>query len=263
MTEPIERYYKMKQNYDKKYISYKNTILNSDLAKNKKKKKIKAYKHSCSNCKRKVGMIFNNKNKKLSIRCGDSINPCELEYVVEKGSSGYIPELIVFFYNKLEIIKTDIIKIKLSLLFSIESEENISEIFSKLKDEYKQTLNILDNLEHYIFEDEKVTYQYMGKEVKTSREEAIKHYNEILSKIINDYKFDMDSFDGEDDYKINDAIDKYKTRILPVTKEIQAKLFDIVKIIDDDDKKRLVKLVLSPEKYDVDYTKSKILIDKK
>ena len=259
-----ERYYKMKYDYERKYINYKDSVIKSDLAKNKKKSKIKGYKQQCINCKRKVGTIFSNKNKQFSVRCGDIIHPCELEYIVTQGASGYIPDLIVSFYDKLEIIKTDIIKIKLSLLFSLETEENITEDFAKLKEDYKQSLNILDNLEHYIFEDEKVSYQYMGKDIKTHRSEAIKHYKKELGNIINDYKIDIgNSIDDDDMYVLNDAIDKYKTEIIPLIKEIQNKLFDIVSVIDDDDKKRLVKLVLSHDKYDVDYSKPTILSDKK
>ena len=261
MADPVNRYYEMKKNYEIKYINYKNTIMKSDLAKNKKKTKIKRYKQQCINCKRKVGTIFSNKNKQFSIRCGDIVKPCELEYVVEKGSSGYIPDLIISFYDKLEILKTDIIKIKLSLLFSLETEENITEEFTKLREEYKQSLNILDNLEHYIFEDENVSYQYMGKDIKTHRSEAIKHYKKVLGNMINDYKIMLNS--GDDDYVLNDAIDKYKTEIMPLKREIQNKLFDIVSVIDDGDKKRLVKLVLSHDKYDVDYSKPTILSDKK
>jgi len=263
MVDPVERYYKMKYEYERKYINYKDSVIKSDLGKIKKKEKLKKYKQECINCKKKVGTIFSNKNKQLSVRCGDIIKPCELEYIVDKGASGYIPDLIVSFYGKLEIIKTDIIKIKLSLLFSLETEENITEEFTKLKEEYKQSLNILDNLEHYIFEDEKVSYQYMGKDIKTHRSEAIKHYKKELGNIINDYKIILKDFDGEDNYLLNDAIDKYKTEIIPLKKEIQNKLFDIVSVIDDDDKKRLVKLVLSHDKYDVDYSKPKILSDKK
>jgi len=261
MTDPVDKYYKMKKNYEKKYINYKNTIIKSDLAKNQKKAKIKRYKQQCINCKKKDGTIFSNKNKQLSVRCGDIINPCGLEYIVMQGSSGYIPDLIISFYEKLEIIKTDIIKIKLSLLFSLETEENIAEEFKKLKEQYKQSLNILDNLEHYIFEDEKVSYKYMGEDKKTHRSDAIKHYNKVLGNLINDYKIIMTSLDSED--VLNDAIDKYKTEIIPLKREIQNKLFDIVSVIDDGDKKRLVKLVLNHDKYDVDYSKSTILSDKK
>jgi len=257
----VERYYKMKYDYERKYLNYKDSVIKSDLVKNKKKSKIKKYKQQCINCKRKVGTIFSNKNKQFSVRCGDIINPCELEYIVNKGASGYIPDLIVSLYDKLEIIKTDIIKIKLSLLFSLETEENITEEFAKLKEEYKQSLNILDNLEQYIFEDEKVSYQYMGKDIKTHRSEAIKHYKKELGNIINDYKITLN--EGDDMYVLNDAIDKYKTVIIPLTREIQNKLFNIVTVIDDDDKKRLVKLVLSHDKYDVDYSNPTILSDKK
>ena len=41
MTDPIERYYKMKYTYERKYINYKDSVIKSDLAKNKKKIKNK------------------------------------------------------------------------------------------------------------------------------------------------------------------------------------------------------------------------------
>ena len=122
----------------------------------------------------------------------------------------------------------------------------------------------MDNLESYIFEDEKVKYQHMGEDIKQNRSEAILHYNKKIGDMVNDYKYHIQSFEMEDsDNILNDAIDKYKTEIMPLNKEIQGKLFNIISIIDDDDKKRLVKLVLNFEKYEIDYTQTEILSDKK
>ena len=169
MSDPIEKYYKLKKKYDDKYSSYKNTVMKSDLTKIKKKARISSYKRECINCKKKVGTFFSNKNKQLVIRCGDARNPCNLEYIVKLGLTGYIPDLIEYHYYEQEQIKKKIIQIKLSLLFGLESEENIAETFTTLKEQYKQIIKILDNLEHYIFEDEKVSYQVMG-------ENQIKHF---------------------------------------------------------------------------------------
>ena len=270
MTDPVERFYKIKNQYDSKYISYKKTIMKSDLTKMQKKARITSYKQECINCKRKVGTFFSNKNRQLSIRCGDAKSPCGLEYIVSLGSSGYIPDLIEYFYKQLENVKKNIIQIKLSLLFGLDNEESITETFTKLKEEYKSGNKILDNLEHYIFEDEKVEYQEMGEDKKNHRNIAVSYYKAKLGNLVNSYKNIMKTFTEDDsqdaDYILEDAIDKYKTEIIPLTREMQSKLFDIMAVINDDveeGKKRLVKEVLSLDKYEVDYSKSEILSDKK
>ncbi len=270
MSDPVEKYYKIKKKYDDKYSSYKNTVMKTDLTKIQKKAKIANYKRDCINCKRKVGTFFSNKNKQLSIRCGDARNPCNLEYIVKLGSTGYIPDLIEFYYKAQEQIKKNIIQIKLSLLFGLESEENITETFTTLKDQYKQIIKVLDNLEHYIFEDEKVTYQHMGEKQSKHRSEAILHFKKNLGNMIGDYNNIIKTYENsDDDFRDNileDAIDKYKTEIIPLVKEIQSKFFDVIEIVKDneeEDKKRLIKLVLHDEKYEVDYSKPEVLSDKK
>ena len=268
--DPVERFYKMKSKYDRPYINYKNTIMNSDLTRMQKKARITGYKRQCINCGRYVGTFFSNKNKQLTARCGDTKNPCGLEYIVSVGSSGYIPDLIEYFYKQLENIKKNIIQIKLSLLFGLETEENITETFIRLKEEYKTGTKVLDNLEHYIFEDEKVSYQVMGEDKKNPRHEAVKYYKVKFGNLITSYKSIIKSFEedssAEAEFILEDAIDKYKTEITPLIKEMKSKLFDIIAIIDDDEeegKKRLIKDVLSIDKYEVDYSSSEILSDKK
>jgi hypothetical protein len=270
MGDPVEKYYKLKKKYDGKYSSYKNTVMKKELTKIQKKIKISNYKRECINCKRNVGTFFSNKNKQLSIRCGDARKPCNLEYIVKVGSTGYIPDLIEYYYKVQEQIKKNIIQIKLSLLFGLESEENITETFTTLKEQYKQILKVLDNLEHYIFEDEKVTYQYMGEEHKKHRSQAILHFKKNLGNLIGDYNNIINSYEYDvndtRDNILEDAIDKYKTEIIPLVKEMQSKFFDVIEIVkdtDEEEKKRLIKLVLYDEKYEVDYSKPEILSDKK
>ena len=270
MSDPIEKYFKLKKKYDDKYSSYKNTVMKSDLTKIKKKARISSYKRECINCKKKVGTFFSNKNKQLVIRCGDARNPCNLEYIVKLGLTGYIPDLIEYHYYEQEQIKKKIIQIKLSLLFGLESEENIAETFTTLKEQYKQIIKILDNLEHYIFEDEKVSYQVMGENQIKHRSEAILHFKKNLGNIINEYNNIIKMYQYTDndlkDKLLDDAIDKYKTEIMPLTKEIQSKFFDIIAVVKDDDeeeKTRLIKLVLDHDKYEVDFSKPEILSDKK
>ena len=269
MEDPVEKYYKIKGKYDKKYKDYKKEIMGkTNLSKIQKKARISNYKRRCINCDRKVGTVFTNKNKQLSIRCGDTLKPCNLEYIVSLGSTDYIPDLIVYYYKVNEEIKKNIIKIKLSILFGIETEENIAEKFETLKEQYKQMIQILDNLERYIFDDEKVKYQEMGEEHDKHRDQAIKFFKKKITNYISEYNSIINSFkeDLDDKFILNDALDKYRTEIIPIVKEMQSKFFDVMTIIDDDKeegKKRLVKLVLSEDKYEVDYSKSEVVIDKK
>ena len=214
MDDPVEKFYKMKHDYEQKRVNYKKEVMSkTDLSKIQKKARISSYKNKCINCPRRVGTVFTNKNKQLSARCGDTLKPCNLEYIVSLGSTDYIPDLIVYYYNVNEEIKKNIIKIKLSILFGIETEENIAEKFETLKEQYKQMIQILDNLERYIFDDEKVKYQEMGEEHDKHRDEAIKFFKKKIANYLSEYNTIINSFkeDLDDKFILNDALDKYRT----------------------------------------------------
>ena len=108
----------------------------------------------------------------------------------------------------------------------------------------------------------------MGEEHDKHRDQAIKFFKKKITNYISEYNSIINSFkeDLDDKFILNDALDKYRTEIIPIVKEMQSKFFDVMTIIDDDKeegKKRLVKLVLSEDKYEVDYSKSEVVIDKK
>ena len=77
---------------------------------------------------------------------------------------------------------------KLSLLFGLNSEEQIDDVFETQKKEYQSTLNILENLETFHHKDNLIEFEIMGKTEKKLRKEALQYYNNNLANKINEYK---------------------------------------------------------------------------
>ena len=82
----IEKFYKIKSNYEIKYKKEKDKIMANSNYKTieEKREKLGKFKAKCNGCKKKVNMIFQNTSDLFSIRCGDQENPCDLNFTVKK-----------------------------------------------------------------------------------------------------------------------------------------------------------------------------------
>lgn len=269
-SDPVAIFYKKKNKYDKKIKNAKDRIKDSDLPHSEKKRQIKLLKLQCINCKRKVGTRFLIGNKQLSIRCGDEKNPCPLEYIVKLGESNYIPNLLDYYNNHIEEVKKKIIEMKLSLLFGLNTEEQIDDVFETQKKEYQTTLNILENLETFQHKDNLIEIEIMGKPEKKIRKEALQYYNKNLANKINEYKsLIRETFNSEGMEKekfFEEAIDKYKNEIIPLLEKLKYEFFDHMLVEADNiekEKMRLYKIPYDLQKLEVSYSNDEVLSDKK
>ena len=132
----VNEFYKLKNEYEKTLFNEKiNIINNTSLSKEDKLKKYKLFKPKCINCKKEVGTIFTNNNKKLVAKCGafkssfqNNFTPCNLNIEIEKGNIEILSNIINEFSDEKELDKDDIIKTKLNYFFNFESEENTIKI---------------------------------------------------------------------------------------------------------------------------------------
>ena len=79
--ERLNRYYKLKSTYEKKYRNKKRDIMNNpDSSIRDKRDKIKQLQKSrvCMQCQNKGGNIFKNVSGELIVKCGN-INPCDID----------------------------------------------------------------------------------------------------------------------------------------------------------------------------------------
>ena len=145
------------------------------------------------------------------------------------------------YYNKhIEDVKKKIIEMKLSLLFGLNTEEQIDDVFETQK-EYQTTLNILENLETFHHKDNLIEIEIMGKPEKKLRKEALQYYNNNLANKINEYKsliretFNTEGMEKEKFFE--EAIDKYKNEILPLLEKLKHEFYDHIIVEGDSDEK--------------------------
>ena len=83
VEEAIKKYYQLKGEYMKKYENSKNKITSQDISKGEMKKKLKNMKVKCLNCRQFGGMVFSEKNRILSAKCGNTASPCQLDLQIK------------------------------------------------------------------------------------------------------------------------------------------------------------------------------------
>ena len=137
--EALNNYYKLKNDYEKKYYTKKFKIINNDLLTIKdKKKEISNINQKCINCNKDGGTIFKYENKNLIALCGNKTSPCNLNISLSKDKILDIRNLLSDFDNKIDKLKTNIIKVKLDFLFNYNNQQLSLELFNKFKKELEE-----------------------------------------------------------------------------------------------------------------------------
>ena len=126
----MNKYYKLKSDYEKKYKKTVKNIANNDLTSLAKKRRlISSIKPKCVKCKRDVGTIFSNKDRVLTAKCGDTITPCGLDIQIHRGSVMSESKAADYWQNEIENEKLNIIQTKLDFLFGFVSEEDLKNYY--------------------------------------------------------------------------------------------------------------------------------------
>lgn len=140
--EALNNYYKLQNDYNKKYNTKKSKILlNEKLTLREKKREIEKLKKNCINCNQSGGTIFKYENGNLIAICGNVSTPCNLNISIQKNKVVNIKLLITNLEKEIEIFKINIIKVKLDFLFNYNNQENSLELFNKYRKKLEE-LNI-------------------------------------------------------------------------------------------------------------------------
>ena len=140
VEEAIKKYYQLKGEYMKKYENSKKKITSQNISKQEMRNKLKNMKVKCLNCKQFGGMIFSEKNRILSAKCGNNASPCQLDLQIKLPKFMSFQKAVEITNEDIDTIKKTIIDLKLDLLFGLKTEEDIEEDFETNKEEYKQRL---------------------------------------------------------------------------------------------------------------------------
>jgi len=182
----MEQYFLYKNNVEKKRNLAKNKINKNDtLTDDEKKIAIASINENCINCNRKVGTTFSESDRTYKIVCGDVSNPCKLNIEFVVGKKEHYDDIIHSASETVNELKEQIIHLKSELIYGYKDESDITDEFSKIKNEYNNFQNILESI---IKRKKKITSK-LQSQVQPLYQTLIENIN-IIKKNSKDYLAD-------------------------------------------------------------------------
>ena len=189
----IKKYYDLKGKYNKKYNTKKYKIIkNTDYSTREKKRLLENVSMNCIKCKNNNGTIFEKKYNILIAKCGNLQNPCDLSIKINTGEYNNIFIILEGLEKDLELIKTNILKTKLSLLYGLIEDDEALKTFNDMKAFYKKyttPINILyKELDEKLKVDvsdtikEKIHYKKFIKENTIKIDELINRFKDLMNE---------------------------------------------------------------------------------
>ena len=218
--QDLEKYYKLRKEYEHKYTREKNKIMANTNYKSldEKRNKIKQIKVPCSSCKRKVGMIFSNKNNTLQAMCGNRDDPCKLNFTLNRYRIVRHRNLIDALNNECNKNMVDIIKIKLDLLFNFKTQTSATSEFEELRDTFAGNKKLLDNY--------RSSYQDIVD--KKTKEDRIQKLTNALNNHVQEIKELMELFHKKPKSQLpKEVATIYQTKVLPILSDLQKLLYSV------------------------------------
>jgi hypothetical protein len=146
--EMLNKYYKLKEKYEKTIKEVKLNIIKSPGSWKEKRREFSKLKFKCINCKRPVSTKFyttvdENQDRTIGALCGDTENPCNLNIKINLGIYSNLRDNIQNDKNNINVNKGKIIIEKNDEMFGYTSMENALENYEVIHK------NIYDDIELY------------------------------------------------------------------------------------------------------------------
>lgn len=225
-VEALNRYFKLKSKYENELNRAKHKEFEKYENKKTASKKAALVKPKCISCRRPVGTIFSCSSSGHSAICGDKNEPCQLNIKLSRGDSKPIEDLVNFFKESIDTIKTEIIQQKMDTLFSYLSENQSTQLFATKIKEYNQDSKIFaNNLSLY-----NDLYNNSHKtEMIQKKNESIHILHKKIREMIDEYK------KTEHKDTLRTAIDMYIRDLIPEIDNVRRLKYEINEMIVDDD----------------------------
>ena len=183
-TDALNNYYTLKKKYENKYNIYQGCNKMATKDNNSKKNTVEDKDKKCIKCNKKGGTEFSRQVEKSSngytevsliAKCNSS-TPCDLNINIKLANYKLYGDLVKSIRSQVETIKTDIIKLKLDLLFQLKDEDYVVTRFQKLKTKLQNLNKKLDKL--------KSTYKEKNDTfiIKKQNEDTKEEYDEKISR---------------------------------------------------------------------------------
>ena len=226
LISQINDYYKLKQKYNNSIQKQKNKIIkNPELSLKDKRDHVKLLKKQCINCKKEGGTIFSKDNYILRAVCGNTQNPCKLNISINTGDYEDIRTAKQLCIKDTEEIKTQIIRIKLDLLFNYVDEATSIKLFEKAKQDLELYNKVLLRISKQYYDvmnssEVKRKIQELNRELFIMEEEIRKLYQKSKEESNTSYS--------------KDVIELYISKLIPLVKTIRETKYSVCYVDHDD-----------------------------
>jgi hypothetical protein len=236
IIEAVKNYYKKKSRYDESLQTKKKAIINNkNLSSKEKREKFQLMRIPCIHCRKPVGTLFIEKDRKLQAKCGatskDKYAPCDLNIIIQKGNYETIPWAVELYDSGKEPDKDEIIKTKLNLFFQYSNEENTLATFDKIKKDYSE-----NNKEYERYLNDLIEATPYLKNKKTIAE----HTTVMTKKKYEIIQLIKQSKSENNKQLIKDAVEIYINDLLPMIDKDRSLKYSYYKLETDyyDEKKK-------------------------
>lgn len=193
----------------------------------------------CPGCKKKVGVVFSNKNRKYQARCGGN-PPCTWNIVIHRGQYESREAIMQTYTQYVEELKEKIIQQKMSTLFRHMGEQKAAKMFEEEMTAYKKANAYLEELK-------KEYNELFDNEIKREQmEQKQKQFNELKEQVNVLLKED----------KVREAVEIQYREMMPLAKDMQRMEYDTMCVYSESETKYDVKQILlqeevAPEKMEI------------
>ena len=237
-VDALNEYYGYKHRYDNKFEEDKNAVKNSDtLNLQQKRAKIMRIKRNrkCVACGQSGGTHFTNEDGVLRAQCGNRSQPCSLSIEIVKGKFMSLEALANESLRTADVLKDQIIKTKLDLLFNYTTEEEALRQFETDRAALNQALELYGGFRQ----------KYLDVVRNAERREEVDALTAEFYAAVQEFR-DMvhppgsGSGSGQDSSFVRDAVAHYVDKIEPLNRALMEKKYVYNAVEKDNDALRLV-----------------------
>ena len=211
----IRNVYYTKVNEKRKEVLTDTVSIKSKL---KRKQAAASIVPKCLSCGKDVGNVFSSTKSTYSVKCGDSISPCDFSIELYRGETVDIEKMLSDLNVVKNVMQKSIIESKLKLIFNYATEEETTKIFNEfvrdyttVEREYKKYLQLHNEL----YLDETRAHLLTIKQGKL--QELIRQVRDIMTE----YKLNPDQ-----SVLLEKAVKIQADEILPALKNIQKLMYE-------------------------------------
>ena len=228
-VDALNEYYGYKHRYDNKFEEDKNAVKHSDtLTLQEKRAKIMRIKRNrkCVACGQSGGTHFTNEDGVLRAQCGNRSQPCSLRIEIVKGKFMSLETLANESLRAADVLKDQIIKTKLDLLFNYTTEEEALRQFEKDRAALDQALELYGGFRQ----------KYLDVVRNAERREEVDALTAKFYAAVQEFKdiVQRGADSNQDSTFVRDAVAHYMAQIEPLNDALMEKKY-VYNAVERDD----------------------------